>query len=384
MRILMLGPSDVIHFRRLVRGLADRGHAIHVMSMKPDAVEGATFERFRVPPFGWQYPFHWRRRWKEFLSRQFSRHDVACVHFVSDWGITAESVRHTPLVVKAYGSDVDPPPQSAKPHAERDLAKRRLLRAASRVVTSAEWFREKTAQYGRVEIERVVAIPMGVETRQFIPPPKQSRSRMTVGFYKGFEPVYGPLTMVEVAAYVCRRHSNVRFEFIGSGPLLYECIRLADELELNQFIHWRPKQEHGALPGIMSRWDVVAIPSVKESFCVAALEAGAMELPVVASAVGGLFETVEHGRTGTLTPQGDVGAMGEAILDLLNDPERRRAMGEYARRRVQTFFEWSRTIDAWEALLTQVMTDRSLAKSGYVSTGLRHSAVTEQVLMQST
>ena len=63
MRIAVLGPTTMLHMRRFVGALVDRGLDVHVVSMKPEPIAGATFERFSVPKFGVRYPYRWRGRW---------------------------------------------------------------------------------------------------------------------------------------------------------------------------------------------------------------------------------------------------------------------------------------------------------------------------------
>jgi glycosyltransferase involved in cell wall biosynthesis len=80
------------------------------------------------------------------------------------------------------------------------------------------------------------------------------------------------------------------------------------------------------------------MPSYYETFGISCLEAMAFGLPVVASKAGGLPEVVEDGVTGVLVPSGDAHALAEAIRDLLQNPERRRRMGQAGRDRVLAQF----------------------------------------------
>lgn len=345
MNILVLGPSNMVHMRRLVAGLADRGHAVHVVSMKPDPIPGATFERFKVPPWSVRYPYRWRGRWSALVREWFQRFDVVSVQFLTDWGIAQAASRTGALVVKAYGSDVDPPPDAPPVDAQLVEARKQLVRCADMVVTSGQWFRQRVADFADVDIANVEALPDGVDLELFRPQPTPPRQTPVVGFFKGFDPVYGPMTMVEAAAHVLRFRPEVRFEFVGAGSLRDACHQRADTLGIAHAIRWIGHQPHEALPRIMSGWDVVAISSRKESFGVAALEASAMELPVVASAVGGLRETVEHERTGILVEPDDPQALGDALSALLQDPERRRAMGLRGRKRVAEKYEWTQCLD---------------------------------------
>jgi len=360
MNIAMLGPTDTVHFRRLVESIVERGHNVHVVSMKPQAIRGATFERFSVPPFGWRYPYRWRNRWEAKMRRLFRDFDVVNVHFLADWGITESVAREGHLVVKAYGSDVDHPPDTPLPDASLLAARKQLLRCADRVVSPSCTFRRLVAEYAGIDEFAIETLPFGVDVQQFKPRRTTRDNALTIGYFKGFEPVYGPMTMVRAAAFVLERCPGVRFEFVGDGTLRDACRALAEELGIARAIRWHDYQPHEALPAILSRWDIAAITSVKESFCVAAIEAAAMELPVVATDVGGLSESVADGETGILVPPGDADAVGAALVTLVDDPVQRRTMGEAGRARVADCFDWNECVDRWIGLFNDVRAGRSV------------------------
>jgi glycogen synthase len=98
---------------------------------------------------------------------------------------------------------------------------------------------------------------------------------------------------------------------------------------------------HDAITQLYSHAAVFACPSVYEPFGIINLEAMACETPVVASAVGGILEVVEDGETGVLVPPARADALAEALVRVLNDPARARAMGRAGRTRVEDKFSWA-------------------------------------------
>ena len=90
------------------------------------------------------------------------------------------------------------------------------------------------------------------------------------------------------------------------------------------------------------------LPSAQESFGLAALEAMACEVPVVASNVGGLPEVVADGVTGSLHPPEALDAMAASAIRILTDPERHRAMAEAGRRRTCELFSVDRIVAMYE------------------------------------
>ena len=97
---------------------------------------------------------------------------------------------------------------------------------------------------------------------------------------------------------ICRK-VTAHLLMVGDGPDLDARLALARELGLEARVHFLGEQDQ-VLP-LLSIADVFLLPSAQESFGLAALEAMACEVPVVASNVGGLPEVIDHGRTGSST-----------------------------------------------------------------------------------
>jgi glycosyltransferase involved in cell wall biosynthesis len=109
------------------------------------------------------------------------------------------------------------------------------------------------------------------------------------------------------------------------------------------------------MPDLLEACDVFVMPSRQEGLGVAALEAMARARPVVASAVGGLAELVQHQTTGLLVPAGDAAALAAAIEQLLADRERASRMGEAGAAHVTKGFLAEQMVEAYEALYREVL-----------------------------
>ena len=157
----------------------------------------------------------------------------------------------------------------------------------------------------------------------------------------------------------------MRFDLVGDGPQLATCQALAGDLHVESSIEWIPRQPHGNIPDLLARWDLTTMPSICESFGVAALESEAMGVPVVASNVGGLPDTVRDGETGLLVPPESPKALAEAIVELLTDSPRRLRMGKAGRAWVHRHFNWDRVIDQWERTFHRALDHTSRANRGF-------------------
>ena len=101
--------------------------------------------------------------------------------------------------------------------------------------------------------------------------------------------------------------------------------------------------------------DLFLLPSDAESFGLAALEAMACEVPVVASRVGGLHEVIVDGSTGYLCSPHDVPCMIELVRGLLEDEDKRAAMGREARRRAVEKFAVDDIVDQYIAVYRSLL-----------------------------
>jgi glycosyltransferase involved in cell wall biosynthesis len=121
-----------------------------------------------------------------------------------------------------------------------------------------------------------------------------------------------------------------RLTVIGDGPVRAETMALFAEIPAER-IDWRGELASDSIPAALSDGGIYVWPGCGEAYGMAYLEAEAAGLPVVAQATAGVPAVVHHGRTGLLTPEGDVVAYAAAIRVLLLDDAQRQAFGKAAR-----------------------------------------------------
>jgi glycosyltransferase involved in cell wall biosynthesis len=146
----------------------------------------------------------------------------------------------------------------------------------------------------------------------------------------------------------------LRLLLVGDGPDLGTAQMRIAEHGLQQDVEFRG--ELFDVSPILSATDLLLLPSAQESFGLAALEAMACEVPVVASAVGGLPEVIEHGRTGFLHPPDDLAGMAASGLAVLDDDELRTRITGEARRTVAQRFCTDVVVPRYEACYERLVT----------------------------
>ena len=147
-----------------------------------------------------------------------------------------------------------------------------------------------------------------------------------------------------------RKRVPARLLLVGDGPDRAAAHRIARELGMSSLVEFLGAQEE-VLP-LLSISDLFLLPSAQESFGLAALEAMACEVPVVASRVGGLPEVIEHGVTGYLHPPDAIDDMAESAINLLRDRDLHVRIAKAACRRVRQHFCAERIVPMYEACYT--------------------------------
>src|SRR6476659_8243759 len=144
-----------------------------------------------------------------------------------------------------------------------------------------------------------------------------------------------------------------RLLLMGDGPERSRAEWLVNQKGLRNRVEFMGKVDR--VYEKLSIADLLLVPSEMESFGLAALEGMACEVPAIATAVGGVAEVVDHGRSGYLAPVGDVEAMAGYAIDILSDEKRLREMGKVARWEAQSRFCSSRIIPEYETFYDPVL-----------------------------
>jgi N-acetyl-alpha-D-glucosaminyl L-malate synthase BshA len=181
------------------------------------------------------------------------------------------------------------------------------------------------------------------------------RTRIVI-HVSNFRPVKRVPAVVQVFHRI-QQQVPARLVLVGDGPELGIARRTAEELGIARLVHPAGAQQE-VLP-LLSIADVFLLPSAQESFGLAALEAMACEVPVVASDVGGLPEVIEHGVSGFLHPPEDVEGMAASAVALLSDAALHGRVRDAAARRVHEMFCEERVVPMYEALYGAVLYARA-------------------------
>src|SRR6266699_1292124 len=165
-------------------------------------------------------------------------------------------------------------------------------------------------------------------------------------------PVKRLTDVIEIFALV-REKMPAKLVLIGDGPDRGAAEYIVRKKKLVRDVHFLGKQDR--VYQLLSLADLFLLPSDMESFGLAALEAMACEVPVVASNVGGVPEVIEHGVDGCLHEPRDVKAAAGYALEILSRPDRGRAIGQTARINAKKKYCANDVIPLYEAYYRQVI-----------------------------
>jgi L-malate glycosyltransferase len=169
-----------------------------------------------------------------------------------------------------------------------------------------------------------------------------------------FRPVKRILDVIEIFARV-REKMPAKLVMIGDGPDRGEAEHAVRKKKLKRDVHFLGKQDR--VYQLLGQADLFLLPSDMESFGLAALEAMACEVPVIATNVGGIPEVVEHGVDGFMFEPREVETAAKYAIEILSRSDRGRAMGQVARVNARKKYCANDVIPKYEAYYRQVLGD---------------------------
>jgi L-malate glycosyltransferase len=355
-RILLIGDLWYLHVRRWALGLARYGIDVSVLSETNRNLPGIRVISSTVPPWRPWRPRRWLGRWQSVFRRAINEvsFDLIHLHYPHPYSLFLGDIGNYPLIVSTWGSEIVPMVVESDRDRERKVS---FLRRANRVVASSQFLADATAHYAGMDRNRIVMHYWGVDLDQFRPRAEPCNEPV-IGFAKNLAQPYGAEYLIDALPQVLRVLPGTRVLMLGRGNLESSLRRRADRLAVGETIQWVGPIDHSLMPDYYSRMALSVMPSThpSETLGLSALESQAMGVPVVASRIGGIPESVVDGETGILVPPRDSQALAAAILELLLNRDLRNRLGRQGRPHVERHFDWRRTMESMIELYRGVMT----------------------------
>jgi glycosyltransferase involved in cell wall biosynthesis len=211
----------------------------------------------------------------------------------------------------------------------------------------------------RFPADKVHVIPNGVDIGRFAPRPASGQLRAELGLREtgpiaiivaALRPEKNHALFLQVAARAGQQVPEAQFLIVGDGPCRADLETLAAELHLTESVCFAGNRTD--IAALLALSNVFVLTSHMEANPVSILEAMATGLPVVATNVGSISDSVQTENTGYLVPAGDGDQLAERLAYLLQHPSEARQMGQAGRQRVVQNWSLERMVHGYEDLIT--------------------------------
>ena len=269
------------------------------------------------------------------------------------WGRLLGRMAGVPVIISGYRSLL--PKQFEK----------WLWRLSNRIICNAEMLKEKMAERFGVDPSRIAVIPNAVDADLFSPRPEERTPEPTILYIGRLVRDKAPFNLLEAFRVVSEKVLSARFLIIGNGHLEKSLKSRMAALSLDSKIQMMPGTRD-IVPFLRKSW-IFALASDREASPNGILEAMACGLPVVATRVGGIPELFEDGASGVLVEPGNPLQLAEAIVELIENKEKRETLGIAARKRVTTANNIPRMVQQTEEVILETCGKRpapSIAPEG--------------------
>jgi D-inositol-3-phosphate glycosyltransferase len=363
-----------VHVAALSTALARRGHKVRVYTRRdnPDlprrigfadgvdvvhleAGPPAPISKDQLLPYMPDLAAGARADWERFrpdlVHSHFWMSGVAALAAAADWAVAngPMPVVHTfhalGIVKRRHqgAQDTSPP--------ERESLEPDVGRRADEIVATCS---DEAFELRKLGVDRrsITVIPCGVDLDHFTPdgPADPRRARYRVLSVGRLVPRKGVGTVIEAVAALVHEGVDLELIVVGGGaeaddrtdPELERLRGIAERSGAAARIELRGRLPQAELPTLYRSADLVLCTPWYEPFGIVPLEAMACGVPVVASSVGGLIDSVVDGRTGRHVPPRDVEAIASAVRNLLDDETERARLGANGRRRMLSRYSWDR------------------------------------------
>jgi glycosyltransferase involved in cell wall biosynthesis len=354
-KVVFLADAPYPHTWRWVEHFRDAGVQCEVISFRPWDIPGVAVHHIGGGEALGKARYLINARRVKSLVHNLQPDLVHALHLTSYGFLGALSGFH-PFVLSVWGTDVLEAPKLTPFH--RWLTRYALAHADTITATGLHLATE-TTRYTPAATP-VTVVPYGVDLDRFTPRATAGASdHVVIGAVSRLSAEKGVRYLVDAFAQLRERYGGgVSLRIAGDGPERQRLEAQIAHLNLESSVDVRGWLDHEDIPGFLRELDVFVLPSTWEGFGVAAAEASAVGLPVVATNVYGIPDVVREGETGLLAPPKDPGALARAIGRLVEDARLRSRLGAAGREYVARHYDWALNAQQMAAIYDRLIESR--------------------------
>lgn len=357
MRILFLSAGNNIHTVRWVNMLSRRGYEVHLLYNSDHIPNTHIIDKNVV-----QYRLKHKGLFGYYLNSAEVRKlfkkinpDIINAHYASGYGTLARVSKLKPLILSVWGSDVYDFPYQSRINM---MILKKNMKYAQRIASTSIVMAKQVEKIMNKNMD-ITVTPFGVDVYLF-KPIDLPKEYFVFGIVKTLSENYGIKHVIKgfkilLDSLIAEKiNINPILEIYGKGEMELELKSLCKELGIAKSVYFKGYIPNTDVPKAINKMDVFCLGSYKESFGVAAIEAMACEVPVIATDTDGFKEVIESGVTGYIIPQKDEVAMASKMQELLMDRKKRVDMGKKGRKRVLELYNWEKNVEIMEELYRKV------------------------------
>lgn len=339
MKIVILGDNKSVHIQKWIKKIAeDTSIELHVLSFD----HGVKFPEVHYHPLRKITGTKLDYLLNVFRTKRYIKQikpAVVHAHYATSYGFLGAFSGFHPYLITGWGADIFDSPNNK-------WMKKLLVYSFKKADAITVLSKITQTEMKKLSDKKVHLIPFGVDTKAFVPNLNKNNEIIRIGSIRTLSEKYGVRYLIEAFAELCKKHQHIQLDLVGDGPLrqsleeLAVNLGIADRVIFHGYVNQNDDFKHYI--SLLANFDIFAILSIldSETFGVAAVEASACGIPVVASNVGGLPEVIDDGETGVLVPPKDVHAIIAALDRLIEQEDLRKKLGENGRKKVEQVYNW--------------------------------------------
>mgnify|MGYP006291416743 CR=1 FL=1 len=355
MKITFLAGGSSIHTVRWVNAMSVRGHDVSLITIHKEGLNNFN-KKVQI------YTLPIKNNLGYYLNHPIAKRivnkikpDIINTHYASGYGTLSRLINYKPTLLSVWGSDVyDFPYQSRM---KKNILTKNL-KSATEIASTSHAMKEQTEKF--INNKTIHVTPFGINLNKFKPFNKKDNSQtINIGIIKTLTKKYGIKYLIKAVRILLNKldsenrfslKEKIRLTIVGDGEEKEYLINLTKKLEIDDITDFVGRIPYNQVSEYLNSFDIFCVPSLQESFGVAAVEASACGLPVIASNVGGLPEVIEDGVTGYIIPPKDAEKLSDKLYDLVIDKEKRKCLGERGYDRVKRLYDWNKNVDKMEEI----------------------------------
>lgn len=360
------------------QGQHDRGHEVTLITGPPIGPEGSLLERAMQYGYRVEIVDEMRRsilpvkdfRTYRLLVRRLKELAPDVVHTHSSkagiLGRRAARRAKVPAIVHTIHGLAFTASTSRWVNRVYKMLERQAAPITDKIICVADAMRDQSLAANIGKADQYITIYSGMETQPFLHPPTPREEirrqfglreeHVAVGTIARLFHLKGHEDLLDIAPQLCAKFSSLRFLWIGDGLLRAEFERRIDAMGLKDRFILTGLVPPQRIPELTGAMDILVHPSRREGLARALPQGSLAAKPTITYDIDGAKEAVLDGRTGFVLPPFDKHKLSEAITVLMDDPSRRRIMGEAGRAFALDRFDASVMVNSLEKVYQQLLT----------------------------